>query len=329
LGAKAGAFGTISWGAEAVVAAINSGAGDHATAYANSLDVLDAAQKGHVSLDQEAYDFLAKELAKATFPDKVSIVEDKLEIAAEKLGLNSTTLSDAINNCFVAGTNIYMWPSDPSLQPNEYGAYDTETVHKKVWKKRIENISSGDIVVSYDTEGNLKPGKVKQTFQNHTTDLIRLRRGDEYDDLFTTPGHLFLGESGNFFRIGDQLQFVGEEVSLVDFHGNIVTAKRSKVHPGEIENSPPKDDSITQVGWRTYNFEVEDFHTYIADGNRVHNDSFYSVKDVPANRTVSEVIGTLGKVIGYRDVLDGNNNPVNAGSVDEEGNTVSSPGAGG
>lgn len=29
-------------------------------------------------------------------------------------------------------------------------------------------------------------------------------------------------------------------------------------------------------GWRTYNFEVAELHTYVADGLRVHNDSLFA-----------------------------------------------------
>ena len=29
------------------------------------------------------------------------------------------------------------------------------------------------------------------------------------------------------------------------------------------------------AGWQTYNFEVETFHTYVAGGVRVHNDSIF------------------------------------------------------
>ncbi len=47
-------------------------------------------------------------------------------------------------------------------------------------------------------------------------------------------------------------------------------------------------------GWRTYHFEVEDYHTYIAGGVRVHNDSYI----VKAGDTLSKIAGQFETTVG-------------------------------
>lgn len=44
---------------------------------------------------------------------------------------------------------------------------------------------------------------------------------------------------------------------------------------------------VAQDGWQTYNFEVEDFHTYVAGGLRVHNQAEVVHTDHGAIRSFS------------------------------------------
>ena len=62
--------------------------------------------------------------------------------------------------CFLRGTEIDMWPRDPSFKQPHDGRYDEIRVLANVWTKPIEKIQAGDVVVSYDANGNLQPGTV-------------------------------------------------------------------------------------------------------------------------------------------------------------------------
>ncbi len=94
--------------------------------------------------------------------------------------------------CFLAGTLVSMWPRDPAIQPNAEGCYDEELVGSKVWLKPIEEVASGDIVLSYDKAGNLKPGRVSQAFERYPTHIL------DFWGTGVTPGHAYLCAEGEF-----------------------------------------------------------------------------------------------------------------------------------
>jgi hypothetical protein len=94
--------------------------------------------------------------------------------------------------CFLAGTMITMWPTDPSLKPNADGIYDKNEVLAKVWKKPIEDINPDDWVLSYDKQNNLQPGNVTRTFQNQSKHIL------DVFGLMVTPGHATLCGDGKF-----------------------------------------------------------------------------------------------------------------------------------
>lgn len=160
--------------------------------------------------------------------------------------------------CFPAGTTIRM-------------ADGTE--------KPIEAIAVGDLVQSFDGQGQLVPGRVSQLLNTVTTEWLQLSNG-----TVVTPGHRFLRPDGTFAEIAEILADDGRIVAE-DGAAMTVTAQRivydrdtahlfetdvAMVYASEGGNAlapQPKE------GWRTYNFTVEHHHTYIADRIRVHNDS--------------------------------------------------------
>lgn len=87
--------------------------------------------------------------------------------------------------CFGPEVPIDMWPLDPDLKPGPDGLYDQDAVRAKVWKKPIEQIRVGDIVVSFDDDGNLVPGPVTRTFQNGAKILLN------FHGTHVTPGHVY------------------------------------------------------------------------------------------------------------------------------------------
>ncbi|MEM1391088.1 MAG: hypothetical protein AAGG45_08405 [Pseudomonadota bacterium] len=92
---------------------------------------------------------------------------------------------DEESQCFGPEVPIDMWPLDPKLKPGPDGIYDQDEVRAKVWKKPIELIAVGDIVVSFDDNDNLVPGPVTRTFQNNAKILL------DFHGTRVTPGHVY------------------------------------------------------------------------------------------------------------------------------------------
>ncbi|MEP4978985.1 Hint domain-containing protein [Ascidiaceihabitans sp.] len=100
--------------------------------------------------------------------------------------------------CFVADTKILL--SNRTLKP-------------------IEQIRPGDIVTSYDTNGNLVPAKVVRTFANEATHIL------DFFGTGVTPGHVFFCGEGRF---KDQhvtlLDILRSDGGVVDASGKIIRA---------------------------------------------------------------------------------------------------------
>jgi hypothetical protein len=94
--------------------------------------------------------------------------------------------------CFLYDTQIQMWPLDPSIKPRAGGSYDEELVLSKVWTKPISEITVGDLVLSYDDKGRIKPGPVSRTMQNRATHIL------EFWGTGVTPGHAYYCAEGKF-----------------------------------------------------------------------------------------------------------------------------------
>ena len=88
-------------------------------------------------------------------------------------------------SCFGPEVPIDMWPLDPDLKPGADGIYDQDAVRSKIWTKPIELIRVGDLVVSFDDDGNLVPGPVTRTFQNDAKILLN------FHGTRVTPGHVY------------------------------------------------------------------------------------------------------------------------------------------
>lgn len=102
-------------------------------------------------------------------------------------------------DCFLAGTAIALF-HDPS--------------------KRIEEITCGDLVLSFDETGRMVPGRVTRTFQNIATTIL------DVHGLMVTPGHVtFCGEG----------RFAGRHVPIIDIlrsDGALVTKDGEKLRAG-------------------------------------------------------------------------------------------------
>ncbi|WP_159289192.1 beta strand repeat-containing protein [Methylosinus sporium] len=99
-----------------------------------------------------------------------------------------------------------------------------------------------------------------------------------------TPGHHFCTATGDFRRI-DEIMMNDRKVVLADGAVIEVAAERI-VYSQETAHLYEEAERVVcashhglalapkiERGWKTYNFEVEELHTYIAGGVRVHNES--------------------------------------------------------
>lgn len=118
-----------------------------------------------------------------------SVLDDIQARLANGEALSAEDILEAIQNsdesCFGPEVPIDMWPLDPDLKPGPDGIYDQDEVRAKVWKKPIEQIRVGDLVVSFDDDGNLVPGPVTRTFQNNAKILL------DFHGTRVTPGHVY------------------------------------------------------------------------------------------------------------------------------------------
>ena len=152
-------------------------------------------------------------------------------------GMLSGTISGAISGalggmfCFTAGTMVLTAEGE----------------------KRIEELEPGDLVWSYEPAGGRQELKeVVQTYENETEEVVHIHAGGK--EITATPHHPFYSPVKGWtdaveLRAGDLLLRSSGEYVIVE----------QVQH--EILESPEK----------VYNLEVEEYHTYYADGVVVHN----------------------------------------------------------
>ena len=195
-----------------------------------------------------------------------SIADNRVivEIFQDTFVLPSKQSTSTAQECFPANTPILL-------------ADGTET--------DIETIDLSTTIMAHDEFGNLVPGRVTQLLHNITNEWIILSNGTT-----VTPGHRYLQADGSFEEIGKMLDVGGGECEVVLADGSLqkVTGERI-VYSEATAHLYEQGEKVvyetagglalqpkTIKGWKTYNFTVEKYHTYIADGVRVHNDSILS-----------------------------------------------------
>jgi hypothetical protein len=141
----------------------------------------------------------------------------------------------------------------------------------------------------------LVEARVTRLFTNVTDEwlVIKPAAGElarlsiEAFELTVTPGHEMLDGFGRFRKAID---IVNSDAQLVREDGRVVKVEFSHVvysaatahlyEEAEIMVARTAGGLALQPevkrGWKTYNFEVEHYHTYVAGGFRVHNDSLYT-----------------------------------------------------
>lgn len=176
----------------------------------------------------------------------------------EKVALDPT-------NCFPAGTKIKMWNGG---------------------EKNIEDVRPSDIVLAFNDQGEPVPGEVARTFQNIAPRLVRLTDDLGRVVLHVTPGHKFFTQTGDYLEIGDMLRLGRGSVTVVSDYGDFIRLDGELINFDSEERVLFEEIKLVsgqsrtynfEGGWKTYNFEVVDYHNYVAERIRVHNDSILSL----------------------------------------------------
>ncbi|UES59914.1 hypothetical protein GFK91_29635 (plasmid) [Roseibium aggregatum] len=95
------------------------------------------------------------------------------------------------------------------------------------------------------------------------------------------------GKGSVLLADGSEVEVTAERIVYSADTADMFEQAEGYVYP---ENGNLALKPIHKKGWKTYNFEVEEFHTYVAGGVRVHNDS-WDILGVGAG-SISTGVGT-------------------------------------
>jgi hypothetical protein len=178
--------------------------------------------------------------------------------------MNAKQAVKASSNCFIAGT----------------------TVLTAVGVVAIENIEVGDLVLSYNEEtGETEYKEVVQLFSNKASTRTQLSVEAEdgtVDEIVSTPGHKYYLPDNTENRNPNE---VLEHTSYTGLNNKWVSAELLKkgdkvlLANADTLTGKPRYGIVINIKteeceeYTTYNFEVEDFHTYYVGENGicVHN----------------------------------------------------------
>jgi len=202
-------------------------------------------------------------------------------------------------HCFAAGTLISM----------------ADGTHK-----RVEHIVPGDVVLAFDPiqgpcEAPLVPRRVLKTFKGETKEWYVIRPSipgiAHFEPIKVTPGHHFLTEDGTF-----------KPIENIAIHKQFLITAEAHLSQVEFEVISKSNFNLDESDlWTTYNFEVEDYHTYIANGVRVHNKSVISY--VPEDAKILYIEADDANVARNVSYIRADGVLVNvAGTNDGNGNTI-------
>ena len=148
-------------------------------------------------------------------------------------------VQDVHSECFGPEVPIDMWPLGPDLKPGPDGIYDQDAVRAKVWKKPIKLIRVGDLVVSFDEDGNLVPGPVTRTFQNNAKILL------DFHGTRVTPGHVYYRpDSKKSYKYGTLIDVLRDDGVIQKQDGTLIRAATN------VPVDSPSDGFVRAVSGR-------------------------------------------------------------------------------
>ena len=116
--------------------------------------------------------------------------------------------------------------------------------------KFIEDIKVGDEVTCFDDKGELHTSTVESINKHENQEVYKYNVWNG-SALYATPNHWVLTSENSFTEIGK----LNELLTLIDINGGLKPITKVEYFRKET----------------VYNFIVKDYHTYIANGIRVHN----------------------------------------------------------
>lgn len=183
------------------------------------------------------------------------------------------------------GRNLPGWFADTSNpRPPRCFPATTPIAISPTKTRPISQIRVGDTVLAFDPSadlgrGALVPRKVVRLYRNTTEEWVKLTwtEGGEAKELIATPGHHFLDRFGSFPTIEDMLENGKATVVLASGEETEVAAERI-IYSAQTAHLFEPAQAVGMIAgnaalkpaaidaWQSYNFEVEDLHTYVAGG---------------------------------------------------------------
>ena len=259
----------------------------------SGLSVFDESMHGSLvqDLQVEAFNTVIASLMFIDYFEEVDGVSNlSFEQRIERLGINSSLTSVSVDGPIItlsygSGEIIEVQRVEGQLtvsQPMAPGAGQASAIQQFCFasgtpvmtpdgEKFIEDIKVGDLVLAFDCFGDLVPKAVSATHQNSTKQFYELDSG-----LLVTPGHPFLTPSGKFEAISSILSGEGQVVladgSIRAISGKLIQISDT-VRPSYRSFDGSSAINMATQSWPTYNLTVDDLHTFVAGGFRVHNTS--------------------------------------------------------
>lgn len=152
-----------------------------------------------------------------------TVVQDEYLVvtAQEMLGYGRT-------GCFVAGTPVLK--ADGSSAP-------------------IETLNSGDMVMSFDPQGNLVPGEVLRRVVTPNKEIVTM------DGVQVTLEHLFVTDGGKMVPV--QSLLVGDKITKADGSPHTIATLMPEPKPHEVHNLIVKDhNTFIAAGFRVGGYDA-------------------------------------------------------------------------
>jgi len=146
-------------------------------------------------------------------------------------------------------------------------------------EKEIEKIKTGDLVLSFnqlDAFGKLEPKRVLNTFKRLDRNPLKVKIIDSDVELVVAPGQLFINQGSDWKDAININEMIDSRGQVYRFNVNQITRGKHQI----------------------YDIIVEDNHSLIANGVRVHNMT-YSIADVIAGRNLAGSDIQSGPISNY------------------------------
>jgi len=147
-----------------------------------------------------------------------------------------TVTVDGPENCFSADTLIQMWPLEQPIDSSDRKIVNQHVIADNAWAKPIEEVSAGDWVVAFDSEGHLVPGKVIRTMINSVNIVL------DFFGTGVTPGHVYYrADSHKPHKFETLIDILREDGALQKTDGSVIRASTG------AEIGGPLDDLVSVV----------------------------------------------------------------------------------